>query len=112
MSGDFSTPRETEEVDGFFYGEAAGAYRFAASGEGVGVGNKSNGSRPATKVSVPTHGLYGPHGSRTGICGGILAPGAQGQFPDRFCLKTRCGFASHSSKNYLSKLEQEGFFYF
>ena len=109
-SWDFSTPKETQEDDGFFYGEAASAYRFTASGGGTGVGNKSNGSRPATKVGVPTHGLYGPHGSGTGICGGIVASGAQGQFPDRFCLKTQCGFTSHSSKNYLSKLEQGEFY--
>ena len=101
---------DTAEDDGFFYGEAAGAYHFAASGGGAGVGNKSNGSRPATKVGVPTHGLYGPHGSGTGICGGIVARGLQGQFPDCFCLKTRCGFASDSSKNYLSKLEQGAFY--
>jgi hypothetical protein len=109
-SGDFSTPRETEEVDGFFYGEASGAYRLAASGGGAGVSNKSNEICLATKVGVPTHGLNGPHGLGMGICGGIVARGAQGQFPDCFCLKTRCGFVSHSSKNYLSKLEQGGFY--
>ena len=109
-SGDFSTPKKTEDDDGFFYGEAAGAYYFAASGGSAGVGNKSDGSRPATKTGVSTHGLYGPHVSGMGIYGGIVARGAQGQFPDRFCLKTRCGLASHSSKNNLSKMEQGGFY--
>jgi hypothetical protein len=41
----------------------------------------------------------------TGIFGGIIARGAQGQFPDRFCLKTRCKFASHASRSHLGVLE-------
>ncbi len=28
----------------------------------------------------------------------------------RFCLKTRCGFALHSSKSYLSKLKRGAFY--
>jgi hypothetical protein len=87
-SGEFGTPKETEEEKGFFFREATGTYRTAASGGGARDGNKHDGSPPATKVSVQTHGLYGPHGSGTGICGGIVSRGAQGQFPDRFCLKT------------------------
>jgi hypothetical protein len=59
---------------------------------------------------VSAHVLYGPHEPGTGICGGIVARGAQGQFLDRFCLKTRCGFASHSSKSYLSKLKRGAFY--
>ena len=59
---------------------------------------------------MSAHVLYGPHKSGTGICGGIVARGVQGQFPDRFCLKTRCGFASHSSKSYLSKLHWGAFY--
>ena len=81
-AGAFSTPQDLEESDG---------------------------SRPATR-SLSAHGLYGPHEPGTGICGGIVARGAQGPFPDRFCLKTRCGFASHSSKSYLSKLKQGAYY--
>ena len=84
-SRDFDTPKETEEEDGFFFRE--GTYHTAASAGGARVGNKRDKRPPATKVSVPTHGLYGPHGSGTGICGGIVARRAQGQFLDRFCLK-------------------------
>ena len=93
-TGDFNTPKESEDDDGFFVKQTGGG---------------RDGSRQATK-RVSAHGLYGPHESGTGICGGIVARGAQGRFPDRFCLKTRCGFTSHSSKNYLSKL-QRGTFY-
>ena len=113
-TGGFSTPKELEEDDAFFYGQAGGSYgtRYpgpAGIGGGVRGGTKQDGSRPTTR-SLAAHGLYGPHSQGTGICGGIVARGAQGQFPDRFCLKTRCGFASHSTKSYLSKLE-EGVFY-
>ena len=111
--GDFSTPKESEDDDGFFFTEAgrpyAGASGNAGSVGGAGGGNKRDGVRPATR-SVSAHNLYGPHKPGTGICGGIVARGAQGQFPDRFCLKTRCGFASHSSKSYLSKLTQGAFY--
>jgi len=108
-SGEFDTPKETEEEEGFFFREPASTYHSAASAGGARNGNKRD-ERPASKVSVPTHGLYGPHGSGTGICGGIVARGAQGQFPDRFCLKTRCRFSSHSSKNYRPKLEQGAYY--
>ena len=107
-SRDFDTPKETEEEDGFFFRE--GTYHTAASAGGARDGNKRDERPPATKTSVTTHGLYGPHGLGTGICGGIVARGAQGQFPDQFCLKNRCGFSSHSSKNYQPKLEQGAYY--
>jgi hypothetical protein len=33
-----------------------------------------------------------------------MAWGSQGQFPDWFCLKTRCTFSSHATKSHLGKL--------
>jgi len=60
----FSTPKKSEDDDGFFVKQAGGR----------------DGSRSATK-RVSAHVLYGPHESGTGICGGIVACGAQ-----RFCL--------------------------
>ena len=108
----FGTPKEREEDDGaFLFNEGYNTYHPTAIGGGAVVSYKQEGKPLATKVSAPSqHGLYGPHGLGTGICKGIVTRGAQGQFLDRFCLKTQCGFASHSSKNYVSKLEQ-GFFY-
>ena len=48
--------------------------------------------------------LYGPHNPGTRICGGVIARGAQGQFPDRFCLKTECRFTTHATKSYLPRM--------
>ena len=45
-----------------------------------------------------------------GICGGVIARGVQGQFPDRFCLKTRCSFSSHSVKSHLGRLEAGAYY--
>ncbi len=59
---------------------------------------------------VAVHGLYGPHGLSTGICGGVIARGTQGHFPDHFCLKTPCRFSSHAAKSYLGRLV-EGAYY-
>ena len=112
-TGDFNTPQESEDDDDFFVTKAgrpyAGTSGNAGSVGGARGGNKRDGGRPATR-SVSAHVLYGPHEPGTGICGGIVARGAQGQFPDRFCLKTCCGFASHSSKSYLSKLTRGAFY--
>lgn len=54
--------------------------------------------------------LYGPHGPATGICGGVIARGAQGQFPDRFCVKTRCRFATHVSRSHLGALKTVAYY--
>jgi len=107
--GGFSTPKDVGEDDGFFY-DTGGSYGsknagLAGSGGGKGGGKRRDGGRPTTRSLAP-HGLYGPHEPGTGICGGLIARGAQGEFPDRFCLKTRCGFTSHSTKSYLSKLKE------
>ena len=59
-TGDFSTPKESEDDDSFFVKQASGR----------------NGSCQATK-RVSAHVLYGPHKLGTGICGGIVARGAQ-----------------------------------
>ena len=48
--------------------------------------------------------LYGPHNPGTRICGGVIARGAQGQFSDRFCLKTECRFTTHATKSYLPRM--------
>ena len=84
-TGDFSTPKESEDDDGFFFGEAGRLHASdsgnAGSGEIAGGGTKRDGGRPATR-SVSAHVLYGPHEPGTGICGGIVARGAQGQFPE------------------------------
>ena len=111
--GGFSTPKDVGEDDGFFY-DAGGSYGsknagLASSGGGEGGGKRRDGGRPTTRSLAP-HGLYGPHEPGTGICGGLIARGAQGQFPDRFCLKTCCGFTSHSTKSYLSKLKAGAFY--
>ena len=53
-------------------------------------------------------GLYGPHNPGTRMCGGVIARGAQGQFPDRFCLKTECCFTTHATKSYLPKMVAGG----
>lgn len=54
--------------------------------------------------------LYGPHGPGTCICGGVIARGVQGQFPDRFCLKTGCTFTSHRTKSYLGNLVRGAYY--
>jgi len=64
-TGDFSTPKESEDDDDFFVKQAGGRDR----------------SRQATK-RMSAHVLYSPQEPGTGICGGIIARGAQGQFPD------------------------------
>ena len=52
--------------------------------------------------------LYGPHNPGSRICGGVIARGAQGQFPDRFCLKTDCRFTTHTTKSYLPSRGRAG----
>ena len=52
--------------------------------------------------------LYGPHNPSSGICGGVITRGAQGQFPDRFCLKIGCRFPTHVTKSYLPRMLFEG----
>ena len=52
--------------------------------------------------------LYGPHNPGTRICGGVIARGAQGQFPNRFCLKTECHFTMHATKSFLPKMVAGG----
>lgn len=54
--------------------------------------------------------LYGPHNPSTGICGGVITRGAQGQFPDRFCLKIGCGFPTHVTKSYLPRMLIGGYY--
>ena len=54
--------------------------------------------------------LYDPHNSGTRICGGVIARGAQGQFPDRFCLKTDCRFTTHATKSYLPRMVAGGYY--
>ncbi len=54
--------------------------------------------------------LFGPHNPGSRICGGIIARGAQGQFPDRFCLKTECRFTTHITKPYLPKMIAGGYY--
>jgi hypothetical protein len=54
--------------------------------------------------------LYGPHNPGSRICGGVIARGAQGQFPDRFCLKTDCRFTTHTTKSYLPKMISGGYY--
>jgi hypothetical protein len=48
--------------------------------------------------------LNSPHGPETRICSGVIAQGAQGQFPNCFSLKTRCSFSSHASKSNLATM--------
>jgi hypothetical protein len=85
-TGDFSTPKESEDDVGFFFKVAGRLYTSdsgnAGSSRGIaGGGNKHDRGGPATR-SVSAHVLYGPHEPGTGICGGIVARGAQGQFPE------------------------------
>ncbi len=54
--------------------------------------------------------LYGPHNPGTRICGGVIARGAQGQFPDRFCLKTECRFTTDAIKSYLPQMIAGGYY--
>ncbi len=54
--------------------------------------------------------LYGAHGPGTRICGGVIARGLQGHFPDRFCLKTGCTFASHRTKSNLAHLVRGAYY--
>ena len=67
--------------------------------------------RPSTtcpeQVNPP---FYGPHLPGTQICGGVIARGAQGQFPDRFCFKTQCRFLTHATKLNLPKMVKGGFY--
>ncbi len=56
------------------------------------------------------HTLYGPHNPGTQICGGVIARGAQGQFPDRFCLKTQCRFTMHATKSNLPRMVKGGYY--
>jgi hypothetical protein len=48
--------------------------------------------------------------AETRFCGGTIARGLQGQFPDRFCLKSGCRFTSHAAKSSLGRL-QPGAYY-
>ena len=45
-----------------------------------------------------------------GYVGGVIARGAQGQFPDRFCLKTKCRFMTHATKSYLPRMVTRGYY--
>ena len=45
-----------------------------------------------------------------GYVGGVIARGAQGQFPDRFCLKTKCRFTTHATKSYLPRMVTRGYY--
>ncbi len=65
---------------------------------------KRDGRRLAAHQELMGQLLYGPHGPDTRICGGIIARGLQGQFPDRFCLKTACRFTTHASKSNLGRM--------
>jgi hypothetical protein len=53
--------------------------------------------------------LYGPHNPETRICEGVIARGAQGQFPDRFCLKIKCHFTTHVTKSFLPRMIAGGY---
>jgi hypothetical protein len=65
---------------------------------------KRDGRRLTTRQELMGQLLYGPHGPDTQICRGIIARGLQGQFPDRFCLKTACRFTTHTSKSNLGQM--------
>ena len=70
----FDTPKEFEEdEDGCFFKEGINTYHPTAIGGGAVNSNKQEGRLLATKVSVPSHGLYDPNGLGMGICGGIFA---------------------------------------
>ncbi len=56
------------------------------------------------------HTLYDPHNPGTQICGGVIARGAQGQFPNRFCLKTQCHFTTHATKSNLPRMVKGGYY--
>ena len=44
------------------------------------------------------------------MCGGVIARGTQGQFPDCFCLKIECRFTTHTTKSYLPKMVAGGYY--
>ena len=101
----FGDPQDSEG-DGF-----DDARDYASKTGGDTVQRTGNTSRPFTaRQEGPGLCLYGPHNPGTRICGGVIARGAQGQFPDRFCLKTGCHFASHATKSYLPRMIAGGYY--
>jgi hypothetical protein len=81
---------------------------FVSTVAGVPVGEQvwHDSRRFATQQAPTGH----PHGPETRICGGVIARGTQGQFPDCFCLKTRCTFSSHVSKSNLNWLVRGAYY--
>ena len=101
-------PRSNSQGEGGG-GNPPSYFRISRAGSGGQGEGSIRGSGRFGTVSTSFR-LYGPHGASTGICGGIIARGLQGQFPDRFCLKTRCSFASHSVKSHLGRLEAGAYY--
>ncbi len=100
---------DNEEEDDDAYPPPSG---FVSTVAGVRAGEQVwHDSRRFAAQQVPTsHLLYGPHEPETRICGGVIARGTQGQFPYRFCLKTRCTFSSHVSKSNLNWLVRGAYY--
>ena len=55
---------------------------------------------PTTKIRL----AWGSTQDWGHLCGGTIARGLQGQFPDRFCLKRGCRFSTHAAKSSLGRL--------
>ena len=86
---------------------------FLSSVAGVGTRNQINRTddrRPAAQQDPEGLGLYGPHSSEALVCGGTIARGLQGQFPDRFCIKKSCRFSSHAAKSSLGRLHPGAYY--
>ena len=84
--------------------EDKGGHRAAQREQLVALHSASHVKKGGGSVSMaPT--IRGP-----GYVGGGHCSGAQGQFPDHFCLKTECHFTMHATKSYLPKIVAGGYY--
>jgi hypothetical protein len=95
-----------QDVDGFK--DACGFVTKA--GGGTADCSRSNLRIFTTCQEQGGHTLYGPHNPGTQICGRVIARGAQGQFPNRFYLKTQCRFTTHATKSNLPRMVKGGYY--
>ena len=86
------------------YDVVRGGSLSSGAGGGTGIRLKSDERRLGTQQDPEVLGLYGPHDAGASVCGGTIARGLQGQFPDRFCIKKSCRFSSHAAKSSLGRL--------
>ena len=104
----FRDENEDDHADN--YPPDGGIFVSSVAGAPAGGPIVRNSRKFATKKGPTCLLLYGPHGPGTRICGGVIARGVQGQFPDRFCLKTECTFTSHRTKSYLGNLVKGAYY--